>query len=615
MENKEHTLTENELKKLPPFTQSLLSHALHERDDFDTPGHHSGAFYEMTEEGNIFTKGLGKNAFLADISDSSSLIGDPFSHEGVSGMAEEMAARTWQSDLCRFVLGGTSTSNRICASALPSENDLVLFDRNNHKSTYQGALIQAGARAVYLGSERNGEGVIDTLDPAFLDSDFLRKKAAAIDPSLAQKERPFRLACLQLATYDGLFLNAKMILEKLGPLCDYILFDGAWAGYENFIPLLKDSAVLTFPLGPEDPGILVTQSVHKQLAGFSQTSQIHKKDSHIKGEKRCLPDDILDSAFLMNISTSPYYPLFAGLEMNALIHRKYGKELWEEAFRFSIHLRKKLLKNLRFIRPFLPPIVHGRKWEEADDKEIMNDPAFFSISKDYAWHGFSHAEDGLSMIDPCKILLTSGSLKEYKEGIPAPLISMYLESKGITPEKSDFCTILFLAEPGDKEGKAKRLVSALADLEKAFEENRPVSEILPECSSLPEEDIRDLSSRFFHFLHEKNVFSLLNTLFSSEHFPDAPMTGRKANQLWLSGKGEKCPLAEAEGRTTLEAVLPYPPGICLLAAGETWTKDILSYFLFLEEYGREFPSFMPEVVGLHKQDGKPYVWVLSKDRG
>lgn len=301
--------------------------------------------------------------------------------------------------------------------------------------------------------------------------------------------------------------------------------------------------------------------------------------------------------------------------MNALIHRKYGKELWEEAFRFSIHLRKKLLKNLRFIRPFLPPIVHGRKWEEADDKEIMNDPAFFSISKDYAWHGFSHAEDGLSMIDPCKILLTSGSLKEYKEGIPAPLISMYLESKGITPEKSDFCTILFLAEPGDKEGKAKRLVSALADLEKAFEENRPVSEILPECSSLPEEGIRDLSSRFFHFLHEKNVLSLLNTLFSSEHFPDAPMTGRKANQLWLSGKGEKCPLAEAEGRTALEAVLPYPPGICLLAAGETWTKDILSYFLFLEEYGREFPSFMPEVVGLHKQDGKPYVWVLSKDRG
>ena len=217
MENKEHTLTENELKKLPPFTQSLLSHALHERDDFDTPGHHSGAFYEMTEEGNIFTKGLGKNAFLADISDSSPLIGDPSSHEGVSGMAEEMAARTWQSDLCRFVLGGTSTSNRICASALLSENDLVLFDRNNHKSTYQGALIQAGARAVYLGSERNGEGVIDTLDPAFLDSVSSGKKAAAIDPSLAQKGAAFP-PCLPAACHiRRAFPQCKNDTGKAGP--------------------------------------------------------------------------------------------------------------------------------------------------------------------------------------------------------------------------------------------------------------------------------------------------------------------------------------------------------------------------------------------------------------
>lgn len=119
----------------------------------------------------------------------------------------------------------------------------------------------------------------------------------------------------------------------------------------------------------------------------------------------------------------------------------------------------------------------------------------------------------------------------------------------------------------------------------------------------------------------KECFSLLNTLFSSEHFPDAPMTSRKANQLWLSGKGEKCPLAEAEGRTTLEAVLPYPPGICLLAAGETWTKDILSYFLFLEEYGREFPpsclkssvftSRMESLMyGYYPKTGDEYPWIF-----
>ena len=68
--------------------------------------------------------------------------------------------------------------------------------------------------------------------------------------------------------------------------CDYILFDSAWVGYEQFIPMMKDCSPLLLDLGPEDPGIFVTQSVHKQQAGFSQTSQIHKKDSHIKGQSR-----------------------------------------------------------------------------------------------------------------------------------------------------------------------------------------------------------------------------------------------------------------------------------------------------------------------------------------
>jgi ornithine decarboxylase len=73
-------------------------------------------------------------------------------------------------------------------------------------------------------------------------------------------------------------------VEKIGKLCDYILFDSAWVGYEQFIPMMKVCSPLLVELGPEDPGIIVTQSVHKQQAGFSQTSQIHKKDNHINGQ-------------------------------------------------------------------------------------------------------------------------------------------------------------------------------------------------------------------------------------------------------------------------------------------------------------------------------------------
>ncbi len=56
-----------------------------------------------------------------------------------------------------------------------------------------------------------------------------------LSPAAGKKQRPYRLACLQLSTYDGLFLNARELLRRIGSLCDYILFDAAWAGYENFL--------------------------------------------------------------------------------------------------------------------------------------------------------------------------------------------------------------------------------------------------------------------------------------------------------------------------------------------------------------------------------------------
>ena len=48
-------------------------------------------------------------------------------------------------DRTYFVLNGTSTSNKIVAQAALRRGDLVLFDRNNHKSLHQGALVKAGA--------------------------------------------------------------------------------------------------------------------------------------------------------------------------------------------------------------------------------------------------------------------------------------------------------------------------------------------------------------------------------------------------------------------------------------------------------------------------------------
>lgn len=590
---------------LPPFTKALLDFAKEARDDFCTPGHHSGALFEEIPEGRTFVSSLGEGAFTADISDSSSVIGDPSAHEGVSGEAEALAASVYGSDRCFFVLGGTSASNRIAISALVSEGDLILFDRNNHKSASQAALAAAGGLPVYLASERNESGIIGGLTEETLDPARLREKAAKLSPDAGKKQRPYRLACLQLSTYDGLFLNAREILRRIGPLCDYILFDGAWAGYENFLPLLQGSAVLTFPLTKDDPGILVTQSVHKQLAGFSMTSQLHKKDSHLRGMARYLEDDVLQAAYLMHISTSPYYPLLAGLEMNAYLHQKKGRELWQKAAITATELKKSILKHCRLLRPFTAPMVRAASWEAHPTEEILSDPAFFAISPKDSWHGFSHIAENLYLTDPCKVLLTTGPL-------PAPLLSHWLERRHVTVEKSDFHTLLFLIEPSDRQEKCERLLSLFEECETAYEANAPMSSFAPDVTCLPGEGLKDYSLRCMDFLEKEQASRLSQTLFAEDHFPKAALTGRSTHQAFLKGARERVPLPKAKGRVSLEMILPYPPGITVLEPGEVWTDEVVSYFLFLQKYKSAFPDFSPEILGVHGNGNDAYVWVLKE---
>lgn len=597
----------NDSHHLPPFTKALLDFAKEARDDFCTPGHHSGALFDEIPEGRAFVSALGEGAFTADISDSSSVIGDPSSHEGVSGEAEALAASVYGSDRCFFVLGGTSASNRIAISALVSEGDLILFDRNNHKSASQAALAAAGGLPVYLASERNESGIIGGLTEETLDPVRLRKKAAKLSPAAGKKQRPYRLACLQLSTYDGLFLNAREILRRIGSLCDYILFDGAWAGYENFLPLLQDSAVLTFPLTKNDPGILVTQSVHKQLAGFSMTSQLHKKDSHLRGMARYLEDDVLQTAFLMHISTSPYYPLLAGLEMNAYLHQKKGKELWQEAAITATELKRSILKRCRFLRPFTAPTVRAASWDAHPTEEILSDPAFFAISPKDTWHGFSHIAENLYLTDPCKVLLVTDPL-------PAPLLSHFLESRHVTVEKSDFHTLLFLIEPGDTKEKQEHLLSLLQECEAAYEANTPMSVFAPHLTCRKGEGLKDFSLRYQDFLCREGAARLTQALFDEDHFPKAMLTGKQAHQAFLKGTRERVPLPKAKGRVSLEMILPYPPGITVLEPGEVWTDEALSYFLFLQKYKSAFPDFSPEILGVHGNGNDAYVWVLKNQK-
>ena len=614
---------------LPPFFKTLSDYVGDNNAQFDCPGHQGGQFFAKHPTGRAFFDFFGEHIFRADLCNADVKLGDLLIHEGYAHDAQAHAAAVYNADKTYFVLNGTSSANKVVLNALLTPGDIILYDRNNHKSICHGGLVMSGATPIYLETARNPFGSIGGILEHCFDESYIRNLIGEKDPNKAKADRPIRLAVIQLGTYDGTIYNARQVVDKIGHLCDYIFFDSAWVGYEQFIPMMKDCSPLLLELGPNDPGILVTQSVHKQQAGFSQTSQIHKKDKHIKGQDRYVDHKRFNNSFMMHASTSPFYPLFASLDVNAKIHEgELGKQLWRECIEVGIDARKSVLRRCKYLRPLVPPVVHGKKWEEGNTQEMANDVSYFAFEPNAKWHSFKGYGEGQYFIDPCKFqLITPGINVEtgaYEDfGIHANILANYLRENRIIPEKCDLNTILFLMTPAESKAKMDALVDQLVRFEELIDRNAPMEEVLPSIyysylDKYKGYHIRQLCQEMHDFYKARNVSTLQQRLFSKEYFPEYVMNPQEANFEFQRNKGELVPLDEAEGRIALEGALPYPPGVLCVQPGERWSRTACDYFLALEEGINQLPGFAPEIQGVYlieQPDGskKAYGYVLKKE--
>ena len=614
---------------LPPFFKALSDYVGDNNAQFDCPGHQGGQFFAKHPTGRAFYDFFGEHIFRADLCNADVKLADLLIHEGYAHDAQSHAAAVYNADKTYFVLNGTSSANKVVLNALLTPGDIILYDRNNHKSVCHGGLVMSGATPIYLETARNPFGSIGGILDHCFDESYIRNLIGEKDPNKAKAERPIRLAVIQLGTYDGTIYNARQVVDKIGHLCDYIFFDSAWVGYEQFIPMMKDCSPLLLELGPNDPGILVTQSVHKQQAGFSQTSQIHKKDKHIKGQDRYVDHKRFNNSFMMHASTSPFYPLFASLDVNAKIHEgELGKQLWRECIEVGIDARKSVLSHCKYLRPLVPPIVHGKKWEEGNTQDMANDVSYFAFEPNAKWHSFNGCGEGQYFIDPCKFqLITPGINVEtgaYEDfGIHANILANYLRENRIIPEKCDLNTILFLMTPAESKAKMDALVNQLVHFEELIDRNAPMEEVLPSIyyshiDKYKGYHIRQLCQEMHDFYKDRNVSTLQQRLFSKEYFPEYVMNPQEANFEFQRNKGELVPLDEAEGRIALEGALPYPPGVLCVQPGERWSRTACDYFLALEEGINQLPGFAPEIQGVYlieQPDGskKAYGYVLKKE--
>lgn len=599
-----------EATMLPPFFRALAQYVKAGHSQFDCPGHQGGAFFRQHPAGRALYDFYGETVFRSDLCNADVALGDLLIHEGPAYDAQRHAAEVFNADKTYFVLNGTSAANKVVLNALLAPGYIVLYDRNNHKSVSHGALVQAGAVPVYLETARNPFGSIGGITERCFEEAYIRELIAKRDPEKAKAKRPVRLAVIQLGTYDGVVYNARQVVDKIGHLCDYILFDSAWVGYEQFIPMMKDCSPLLLTLGPDDPGIFVTQSVHKQQAGFSQTSQIHKKDSHIKGQTRYVDHKRVNNAFMMHASTSPFYPLFAALDVNAKMHEgEAGRWLWRRCVELGIEARKSVLRNCRYVRPLIPPVVHDAPWQDGNTTAMAEDKAYFAFTPNGRWHSFEGYGAGQYFIDPCKFqLITPGihvETGEYEEfGIPATILAHYLRENGIIPEKCDLNTILFLLTPAENRTKMDNLVAALVRFEKLIDTDAPMQEVLPSVyyrhiDTYQGYTIRRLCQEMHDFYCSRNVSELQKRLFLADYLPEYVKSPQEANIDFVRGMGELVPLSEALGRIALEGALPYPPGVICVQPGERWSETAQQYFLALEEGINRLPGFAPEIQGVY----------------
>ena len=616
-----------EEEMLPPFFDVLSEYSRRGNLQFACPGHQGGQYFMKHPAGRAMYEFFGENIFKSDICNADVDLGDLLIHEGPAMSAQTYAAKVYNADKTYFVMNGTSTSNSVVINAIVSPGDLVLFDRNNHKSIYNSALVSNAGKPVYLETSRNPFGFIGGIDAHCFDEKYLREEAAKVDSEKAKEKRPFRLAVIQLGTYDGTIYNARQVVDKIGHLCDYILFDSAWVGYEQFIPMMRECSPLLLELKPDDPGILVTQSIHKQQAGFSQTSQIHKKDSHLRGQKRYVDHKRFNNAYMLYASTSPFYPLFAALDVNARMQDgEAGKKLWADCIKVGVEARKDVLERCELLKPFIPPVVNGKPWQDYPTEEIANNIEFFKFYPGEKWHSFEGYGENQYFVDPNKFMLTTPGIDvetgEYEEfGIPATILANYLRDHRVVPEKNDLNSILFLLTPAESTSKMKGLVDHLVRFENLIKEDAPLNEVLPKLYAKYEErykgyTIKRLCQEMHDFYKKNDAKTYQKLLFRKDYLPEYVINPNEASIELKRNNAKLVPLSDIVGEIALEGALPYPPGVFCVVPGERWNNVAQKYFSILEEGINRFPGFAPEIQGvyLEKEDGKirAYGYVLDK---
>lgn len=583
----------------PPFFRELVKYAQDGSYSWHCPGHSGGVAFLKSPVGQMFHQFFGENMLRADVCNAVEELGQLLDHTGPVAESERNAARIFHADHCYFVTNGTSTSNKIVWHANVGAGDVVLVDRNCHKSILH-AITMIGAIPVFLRPTRNHLGIIGPIPLEEFEPENIRKKIEANPFAREAANKNPRILTLTQSTYDGVIYNVEMIKEKLGDMVDTLHFDEAWIPHAAFHEFYKNMhAIGEGRPRHQNSVVFATHSTHKLLAGISQASQIIVQES----ENRKLDRNIFNEAFLMHTSTSPQYAIIASCDVAAaMMEPPGGTALVEESIREALDFRRAMRKVAsEYGRDDWWFKVWGPSRLAAEDIGEQED---WMLGSDEEWHGFGPIAEGFNMLDPIKATIitpgldVSGTFAE--RGIPASLVSKYLAEHGIVVEKTGLYSFFIMFTIGITKGRWNTLLTSLQQFKDDYDRNHPLWRVMPDfCKSYPQYErmgLADLCQMVHQAYKEHDVARLTTEVYLSDMVP--ALKPSDAFNRMAHRKVERVGIDDLEGRVTGVLLTPYPPGIPLLIPGERFNKTIVQYLQFARKFNKQFPGFETFIHGL-----------------
>jgi arginine decarboxylase len=550
----------------------------------------------------------GRNLFLAETSATTGGLDSLLQPTGPLKKAQKLASTAFGSKHTYFVTNGTSTSNKIVTQGLVKPGDIVLIDRECHKSHHY-SMVLSGTYPIYM------DGYALNEFSMFGGVPLHEIKKTLLDLKEKGKLDKVKMMILTNCTFDGIVYNVKRVMEEVLAIKPDMIFlwDEAWFGFAAFSPTFKQRSAMyvanklyekyhserykleykAWEQSPDDSPmpdpdkvkirVYSTQSTHKTLSSLRQGSMIHIYDEEFKR----MAEESFHEAYMTHISTSANYQILASLDVGRRQVMFEGFELVEKSIEMAMILRERVSTH-PLLKKYFDIITLGQlvpKTYRQSGLEVYYDNEEGWVRMDEAW-----VKDEF-VLDPTKITLHVG-----KTGVDGDTFkNRYLMDQfGIQINKTSRNTVLFMTNIGTTKSSVSYLIGVLLKIAEQLEKDK---------ISL---------SRDEKTVHEERVYGLTQDHppqpnFSRFHDAFLPVSGTAAGNLrkafFLSYEEENCEhlhLNECEnelysGRELVSAsfVIPYPPGFPVLMPGQIITKETVNFLKVLDV--KEIHGYRPDL--------------------